>query len=163
VAVVGDDAGRGKHGPPMYFTQDWEAARRSVQKLAALDPDIAATGHGPAMRGERLRLALNWLADHFDELARPYHGRDAREPAGAGAGEDARGPGERAGAVAHWADEAGEAAVGGQAALEEFRQHRHVDVAAAEDEDDLLPREVHRRVPRRRQRHGAAAFDDHLL
>jgi hypothetical protein len=69
------------HGPPMYFTQDWDTARRSVQTLAALDPETAATGHGPVMRGEKLRLALNWLADHFDQLARPRDGRYVREPA----------------------------------------------------------------------------------
>ena len=69
------------HGPPMYFTQDWETARRSVQMLASLDPETAVTGHGPIMRGEKLRMALNWLADHFDEAATPRDGRYVREPA----------------------------------------------------------------------------------
>ncbi|HEY0420959.1 MAG TPA: MBL fold metallo-hydrolase, partial [Acetobacteraceae bacterium] len=36
------------HGPPMYFTHDWDAARASVQRLAALEPEIAVTGHGQA-------------------------------------------------------------------------------------------------------------------
>ena len=69
------------HGPPMYFTQDWDAARRSVQTLASLDPEVAVTGHGPTMRGDRLRMALHWLADHFDEAARPRDGRYVRKPA----------------------------------------------------------------------------------
>jgi glyoxylase-like metal-dependent hydrolase (beta-lactamase superfamily II) len=33
------------HGPPAYFTPDWESARRSVEQLAALDPERLATGH----------------------------------------------------------------------------------------------------------------------
>lgn len=69
------------HGPPMYFTQDWEEAKRSVQLLASLDPEIAVTGHGPTLRGQGLRMALHWLADHFDEAARPRDGRYVREPA----------------------------------------------------------------------------------
>jgi hypothetical protein len=69
------------HGPPMYFTQDWNAARDSVQRLAALDPFIAATGHGPPMFGRKLLRALSWLADEFDRAAIPDDGRYVREPA----------------------------------------------------------------------------------
>jgi glyoxylase-like metal-dependent hydrolase (beta-lactamase superfamily II) len=69
------------HGPPMYFTQDWIAAWSSVQRLADLEPETAATGHGRVMRGIELRMALNWLADHFDEAAIPRDGRYVREPA----------------------------------------------------------------------------------
>src|SRR4051812_4947374 len=39
------------HGPPMYYTPDWEDAHVSVCKLAALEPDLAVTGHGRAMKG----------------------------------------------------------------------------------------------------------------
>lgn len=67
------------HGPPMYFTQDWSAARQSVQKLADLDPFIAATGHGPPMFGKRLLQALSWLADDFDRAALPHQGRYVRQ------------------------------------------------------------------------------------
>jgi len=45
------------HGPPAYFTTDWDAARESVQRLAALDPMFMAPGHGRAMSGEATRLA----------------------------------------------------------------------------------------------------------
>lgn len=69
------------HGPPAYYTMDWNAARESVEKLAALDPSVAVTGHGVAMRGARLQGDLRHLADHFDELAVPAHGRYVREPA----------------------------------------------------------------------------------
>ena len=47
------------HGPPMYFTTDWEAARRSVEQLAALEPDLVVTGHGRPMQGEAMRQALH--------------------------------------------------------------------------------------------------------
>jgi glyoxylase-like metal-dependent hydrolase (beta-lactamase superfamily II) len=62
------------HGPPMYFTPDWESARTSVQKLARLEPALALTGHGRPLGGESLRQALHALADRFDTVARPKHG-----------------------------------------------------------------------------------------
>jgi glyoxylase-like metal-dependent hydrolase (beta-lactamase superfamily II) len=69
------------HGPPMYFTPDWDSARASVRHLAAYAPTAAITGHGPPMRGERLQQELHVLANHFDELARPKHGRYRDRPA----------------------------------------------------------------------------------
>ncbi|HEX6052262.1 MAG TPA: MBL fold metallo-hydrolase [Gemmatimonadaceae bacterium] len=69
------------HGPPMYYTPDWRAAEESVQTLAALDPEIAVTGHGIPMRGERLTRGLRDLADRFRSQAVPARGRYIREPA----------------------------------------------------------------------------------
>jgi glyoxylase-like metal-dependent hydrolase (beta-lactamase superfamily II) len=63
------------HGPPAYFTPDWAAARRSVAALAALEPAVAATGHGTPMAGEELRSGLRTLVANFDEVAVPDHGR----------------------------------------------------------------------------------------
>lgn len=63
------------HGPPAYFTPDWFQARASVERLAALRPEIAATGHGTPMRGEELRQGLAELVAHFDEIAVPDQGR----------------------------------------------------------------------------------------
>ena len=63
------------HGPPMYFTPDWDSARTSVRHLADYAPSAAITGHGPPMRGERLQSELRQLASHFDQWARPAHGR----------------------------------------------------------------------------------------
>jgi glyoxylase-like metal-dependent hydrolase (beta-lactamase superfamily II) len=63
------------HGPPQYYTPDWDAARLSVRRIAALQPDIAITMHGHAMRGEEMRSALNLLASDFDQIAVPKHGR----------------------------------------------------------------------------------------
>jgi glyoxylase-like metal-dependent hydrolase (beta-lactamase superfamily II) len=63
------------HGPPMYFTPDWRAARESVRALAGLEPELAITGHGRAMRGPEMRAALHRLARDFDEVAVPKQGR----------------------------------------------------------------------------------------
>jgi glyoxylase-like metal-dependent hydrolase (beta-lactamase superfamily II) len=69
------------HGPPMYYTPDWEDAAASVRRLAELEPEVAATGHGVPMHGAEMRSALHELANHFDELARPAHGRYVNRPA----------------------------------------------------------------------------------
>ena len=63
------------HGPPAYFTPDWDGARESVQRLAALEPEVVVTGHGPPMRGSAMRQALEVLARDFDRIAVPEHGR----------------------------------------------------------------------------------------
>ncbi len=68
------------HGPPKYFTHDWQAARESVRRLAALAPELAVTGHGRAMRGEAMREALQLLARDFNRLAVPDHGRFVDAP-----------------------------------------------------------------------------------
>lgn len=74
------------HGPPMYFTIDWEASRDSVRKLAALEPELVVTGHGRAMHGPEMRAALHQLARDFDRIAVPEHGHYVLHPATAGDG-----------------------------------------------------------------------------
>src|SRR5688572_6671172 len=69
------------HGPPAYYTPDWGAARDSVERLAALEPAIAATGHGIPWSGPQMLQELEQLARRFDELAVPRQGRYIREPA----------------------------------------------------------------------------------
>lgn len=69
------------HGPPQYFTPDWEASRLSVQNLAALEPELVVTGHGRAMRGPAMRIALQLLARDFDRVAVPQSGRYVGHPA----------------------------------------------------------------------------------
>lgn len=68
------------HRPPAYFTPDWASARVSVQRLAALEPELAATGHGPPMRGPEMRRQLHELANDFDRVAVPRHGRYVGRP-----------------------------------------------------------------------------------
>jgi glyoxylase-like metal-dependent hydrolase (beta-lactamase superfamily II) len=68
-------------GPPKYLTCNWASAKQSVIKLEALDPQIAATGHGKPMRGEELRSELTKLATNFDKVAVPGYGRYVNEPA----------------------------------------------------------------------------------
>jgi len=69
------------HGPPMYFTPDWDKARASVKHLADYAPSAAITGHGPPLRGERLQEGLRNLSAHFDVWARPARGRYRDHPA----------------------------------------------------------------------------------
>ncbi len=71
------------HGPPMYFTPNWQDARESVRKLAALNPQLAVTGHGPAMQGDDMTRALHTLANDFDRIAVPEHGKYTAHPASA--------------------------------------------------------------------------------
>jgi glyoxylase-like metal-dependent hydrolase (beta-lactamase superfamily II) len=68
------------HGPPTYYTPDWQGARASVEALAALDPETVITGHGPAMRGSEMRGALRLLAEDFDRIAVPEEGRYVHTP-----------------------------------------------------------------------------------
>ncbi|MCU1386046.1 MAG: beta-lactamase domain protein [Acidobacteria bacterium] len=66
--------------PPAYFTPDWDTAGRSVRTIAALEPNVLATGHGQAMRGSSMRRELHDLADRFED-AIPSTGRYVDRPA----------------------------------------------------------------------------------
>ena len=55
VLFVGDAAANylGRLGPPVgIYSEDHDAVRKSIAKIAALDFDIACFGHGRALRGE---------------------------------------------------------------------------------------------------------------
>lgn len=69
------------HGPPKYFTIDWASAKRSVEALARLEPELAITGHGRPLRGAPLRDALHALARDFDAVAVPPDGLYVADPA----------------------------------------------------------------------------------
>lgn len=69
------------HGPPAYFTCDWEAAERSVATLTMLKPEVAACGHGKPMRGKELHEQLAYLNKNFLRVAVPKHGRYVNHPA----------------------------------------------------------------------------------
>lgn len=66
------------HGPPAYFTPNWDTAWESVRRLAALKPACAITGHGKPMSGAELAEGLERLARDFDQMAIPEHGRYVR-------------------------------------------------------------------------------------
>lgn len=68
-------------GPPKYFTPDWSAAIRSVKKLAALEPNVIATGHGRAMYGDEARKELHKLVKDFWKVGLPATGRYVDEAA----------------------------------------------------------------------------------
>ncbi len=69
------------HGPPAYFTPDWDQARTSIERLAQLEPLVLTTGHGPPLRGPWVADALQWLASHFGEAVLPARGRYVHRPA----------------------------------------------------------------------------------
>jgi glyoxylase-like metal-dependent hydrolase (beta-lactamase superfamily II) len=69
------------HGPPAYYTPDWESAESSVERLAALDPLRVATGHGPPLEGEEMLEDLRDLARNFSGRAVPEGGRYVFQPA----------------------------------------------------------------------------------
>jgi glyoxylase-like metal-dependent hydrolase (beta-lactamase superfamily II) len=62
-------------GPPRYLTPDWEAARRSVEELNALQPARTITGHGRPMEDGELAENLDLLVRDFEKIAVPEHGR----------------------------------------------------------------------------------------
>lgn len=59
------------HGPPRYLTPDWDGAEASVAKLAALDPSLVISGHGPPVRGASMREKLHELSVNFRRIAAP--------------------------------------------------------------------------------------------
>lgn len=68
-------------GPPAYFTPDWRAAWQSVERLAALRPQLALAGHGLPMRDPPLSRDLDHLARAFAEESIPPQGRYVDHPA----------------------------------------------------------------------------------
>lgn len=63
------------HGPPAYFTTDWEEAEQSVRNLGLLNPQIVFCGHGAPMQGKELSHQLAHLCRYFKELAVPGQGK----------------------------------------------------------------------------------------
>ena len=80
------------HGPPMYYTIDWQKARASVELLASLEPELIVTGHGAALKGTEMRASLHELACEFDRVAVPSAGKYVKEPASAESGSAYRRP-----------------------------------------------------------------------
>lgn len=80
------------HGPPKYYTIDWEAARRSVEALDMLQPERVIAGHGRPLQGPDLRRGLHALAQDFMRVAVPEHGRYVERPARADDGTAYRKP-----------------------------------------------------------------------
>ncbi len=64
--------------PPEYYTCNWQQARESVEKLAGLQPDLIAAGHGHPMSGQEALRQLEELAATWPA---PRDGRYSEEPA----------------------------------------------------------------------------------
>ena len=69
------------HGPPRYFTPDWEEAEKSVALLASLEPELIVSGHGLPVKGQIVRGKLRQLAENFRDIAVPIGGRYDLDPA----------------------------------------------------------------------------------
>lgn len=69
------------HGPPAYYTSDWDASRDSVMRLAELRPAVIACGHGLPLSGDMAADELARMALNFDRTERPKRGRYVRQPA----------------------------------------------------------------------------------
>lgn len=83
------------HGPPMYYTVEWDKAATSVGQLAGLQPEVVITGHGLPMHGPQMRTALDRLAREFEQVAAPRKGEYLQHPARAEDGSAYRDPGAR--------------------------------------------------------------------
>ena len=64
--------------PPTPFTIDWDAARASLKKMAALRPNVIASGHGLPISDSDLPERLEKFANNFRT---PRRGRYVGQPA----------------------------------------------------------------------------------
>ena len=56
-------------GPPAYFTTDWDLAKRSLEILRDLRPQMIISSHGLPMGGDKLAEQLASLVDEFQSQA----------------------------------------------------------------------------------------------
>jgi hypothetical protein len=59
------------------FNYDWEAARKSVQALADLEPKAIGCGHGPVISGSEAAAGLQALATNYPVPAQGRYVNDA--------------------------------------------------------------------------------------
>ena len=85
LATVDTDSYRGMlsrrqkiSGPAAPVTPDWDAAKRSVKRMASLRPRVLAPGHGEPMEGTTVAEELVAFAESFSA---PERGRYVSEPA----------------------------------------------------------------------------------
>lgn len=67
--------------PPAPLTLDWEAAQRSIEEIASLDPAAIGAGHGLPVAGHEVAEVVRRLAATFTP---PAHGRYVAAPATTG-------------------------------------------------------------------------------
>jgi glyoxylase-like metal-dependent hydrolase (beta-lactamase superfamily II) len=68
---------RGLNRPSPPFTFDWETTRRSVARLADLEPRVVAAGHGLPMAGDHVASELRTFTESFTP---PRRGRYLASP-----------------------------------------------------------------------------------
>jgi len=68
---------QGLSGPPRYTSWSWRAAKESVAKLARLEPNVLAGGHGTHLTGPGTAGVVRAFADRFSgRAAKPNVKRD---------------------------------------------------------------------------------------
>lgn len=80
------------HGPPAYFTLNWEEAGKSIQRLVELNPSVVITGHGKPMSGAELQQQLGRLSRDFETDSIPEQGRYIEHPVPMGQSTAANNP-----------------------------------------------------------------------
>jgi glyoxylase-like metal-dependent hydrolase (beta-lactamase superfamily II) len=63
------------HGPPAYFTSNWNQATLSIRRLALLHPRILVPGHGKPLAGTEVEQKFATFANNF---AHDHASADAR-------------------------------------------------------------------------------------
>lgn len=53
------------HGPPAYFTWDSDMAAASIQRLASLQPEVIAPGHGHPLAGAEVAVKMSRFAQEL--------------------------------------------------------------------------------------------------
>lgn len=76
------------HGPPSFFTADWDEAGRSVQRLAQLGPALVAPGHGKPIAVANVPNELERLAREFERVAVPENEKQQPTVGGAPQAEE---------------------------------------------------------------------------
>lgn len=62
-------------GPPAYLTTDWRAAKKSIELIKELKPQLAIPSHGLPIEGKELDIHLDNLLYNFESMAKPDQGR----------------------------------------------------------------------------------------
>jgi glyoxylase-like metal-dependent hydrolase (beta-lactamase superfamily II) len=55
------------HGPPAYFTSNWNDATLSIRRLALLHPRILVPGHGKPLAGSEVKQKFATFANNFGQ------------------------------------------------------------------------------------------------
>src|SRR4051794_19640123 len=67
------------HGPPAYFTSNWNDAIDSIHRLSLLHPVTLAPGHGKPLAGSEIEQKFSVFASSFGKSERSEERRVGKE------------------------------------------------------------------------------------